>query len=336
MIAGARKLQTLSLAVAIAGAIIAAPGKSSASMIVAASSAMTLTPQQRAQGITVEDLENNPKKIGNITATIERNSKSRFKFSGMLSYGVREDLAMERSPFIATHRMLLLGSMTVLDRAVITGFDDEMANEMVTVNVAASGQFMTLDQEVQGHVHGGPVETSDVDVSASRAFEFSKILDASNILDLSIGSSIPTSEASQFEGVTAVPYASLGWALGFQGGRYNVQQSLSADYTVNKFAFSPTTREINSDSSIGYTVSTSARLGGGFRVTVGGTARMVHHLDETMTAALSNFQILSWTKGFATVTLRHTNGSRAEDHQSSMWFVDEYKRIVSLGLSVRF
>jgi hypothetical protein len=37
-----------------------------------------------------------------------------------------------------------------------------------------------------------------------------------------------------------------------------------------------------------------------------------------------------------TVTLRHTNGSRAEDHQTSLWFVDEYKRIVSLGMSVRF
>lgn len=328
-----RKLQVVLL---VFGTIIGVASESSASTIVAATSAMTLTPQQRAQGITVEDLEANPKKLGNMTTSIDRNESSRFRFSGMLNYGARQDLAVARTPFIATHRMLLMGSVTMLDRPAIIGFDDELANELLTVNVATSGQFTTLDQEVQGNVHSGPIETADVDLSASRAFEFAKIMDASNILDLSIGSSLPTSEASQFEGVTAVPYASAGWALGFQGGRYNVSQSISADYIVNKFAYSPTTHEINGDYSGGYTLSTSARLGGGFRFTVGGTARMVHHLDDTMTAALSNFQILSWTKGFVTVTLRHTNGSRAEDHQTSMWFVDEYKRIVSLGISVRF
>jgi hypothetical protein len=329
----ARPLQVVILASAT---IFAMSSESSASMVVASTSAMTLTPQQRAQGITVEDLEANPKKLGSLTTTIDRNASSRFRFSGMVSYGARQDLAAERTPFIATHRMLLMGTVTILDRPAIIGFDDELANEMVTMNVAASGQFTTLDQEVQGNVHGGPVEPADVDVSASRAFEFAKLMGASNILDVSVGSSIPTSEASQFEGVTAVPYASLGWALGFQGGRYNVSQSLSADYVVNKFAYSPTTYEVNGDYSGGYTLSTSARIGGGFRFTVGGTARMVHHLDDTMTAALSNFQILSWTRGFVTVTLRHTNGSRAEDHQTSLWFVDEYKRIVSLGMSVRF
>ncbi len=322
--------------VATVAIVILSGERSFGAVTVAATSAITLTPQQRAQGITVEDLEANSKKFGSLSTSVGRATKSRFRFSGMLSYGVRQDLALQREPFIATHRMLLMGSVTVLDRAAIIGFDDELTNEVITLNVAGSGQFTTLDREVQGNVYGSPIASSDFDISASRAFEFSKIMDASNILDVSIGTTLPTSDDTQYEGISAVPYVSLGWALGFQGGRYNISQTLSADYIVNKFAYSPVTREVNPDSSAGYSISTSARLGGGFRFTVGGTARLVHYLDDSTTPAISNFQILSWTKSFATVTLRHTNGARAEDHQSSFWFTDEYKRLVSLGLSVRF
>ncbi len=307
-----------------------------AGVTVAAQSAPVLTPQQRALGLTAEDLEANPKTVGNLSATINRNKASRYMFSGMLTYALRQDLALERSPTISTHRILGTTSVTILDRPVIAGFDDELASELVTLSLAASGQFSTVGNEIQGHVHGGPVESADLDISASRALEFKSILGASNTVDFSLGSTLPTSESTQYEGIVAVPYATLGWALGFQGGRYNVTQSLSADYIVNKYSHSPVTREVNADASGGYSIATSARLGAGFRFTVGGAARLIRHLDDSTTSALSNFQILSWTRGFATVTLRHANGARAEDRQSNLWFVDEYRRIVSLGVSVRF
>lgn len=311
-----------------------------AASLTVASPAFAITPQQRAQGLTTEDLEANKKKLGDVveqlTTKVSRESESRFRFDGMLSYGIRQDFAQERSPILSTHRLLAGTSLTILDKPVIRGVDDELANEVVTFNLAASAQFLTLGQEIQGTVNGGAMQAGDIDVSASRSFSLKKLADATNSLDLSIGSTVPTSEDSRYEGVVAVPYASLGWALGFLGGRYNLTQSISTDYIFNRFEFSPTTREVNPDSSIGYSISTSARLGAGFRFTVGGGARLIHHLDESVTAAFNNFQILSWTKGFATITLRHSNGSRAEDHLSSFWFVDEYRRVISLGLSVRF
>lgn len=305
-------------------------------VMVAASPTTSLTPQQRALGITLEDLEANPKKIGNITATLSRKDESRFRLSGMLNYSFRQDIAEQRDASIATHRVLGTTSLTILDRAVITGVDDDTAKEIVTLNLAASGQFKTVGQEIEGNVHGGPMQASDIDLSASRALEFSPLLGASSVLDLSVGSTIPTSESTQYEGIIAVPYASLGWALGFQGGRYNLTQGLSADYIINTYSHSPLTREVNAESSAGYTISASTRLGAGFRFTVGGSARLVRHLDDSTTSALANYQILSWTKGFTTITLRHTNGARAEDRQANLWFVDEYRRILSLGLSVRF
>lgn len=307
-------------------ALVFAPMMATASM---------LTPQQRALGITTEDLEANAKKLGNLSTRLNQKS-SRFKFAGMTTYALRQDLATEISPSIATHRILGLGSVTILDRPVVAGFDDEFASDLVTLNFAASGQFKTIGSEIQGNVQGGPVDASDIDVSASRSFQMNALASADSYLDLTLGSTVPTSDSTRYEGIQAVPYANLGWALSFQGGRYNLTQSLSADYVINTFSMSPTTREANQSLSSGYTVSTSARLGAGFRLTVGGAAHLVNYLDQTTTTALSNFQILSWTKGFTTVSLRHTNGARAEDHQSSLWFIDEYRRLISLGVSVRF
>lgn len=302
--------------------------------------AHAVTPQQRAQGLTAEDLEANKKTVMSVASQLSTKvapaKSSPHKFGGMMSYGLRQDVAQERSPVLSNHRVLGNFSFTVFDRPVTVGFDDDLAQELITLNISAAAQFATLGQEVQGNVNGGPVDASDLDVSASRGFEFDKLAGASNAMDLTLGSAFPTSLPTLYEGVNAVPYANASWALGFQGGRFNITQSVSGDYTVNKYSHSPVTREVNSDSSAGYTIAGSTRLGAGFRFTIGGSARLVHHFDNTVTDALSNFQILSWTRGFATITLRHSNGSRADDHQSSLWFVDEYRRIISLGLSVRF
>lgn len=306
-----------------------------AASLVTHAEASMLTPQQRALGITTEDLEANSKKLGNISTRLNQRA-SRFKFSGMATYGLRQDLAAPLSPSISTHRILGMASVAILDRPVVAGFDDDFARDVVTLNLAASGQMKTVGSEIQGNVQGGPVDASDVDLSASRSFDLNSLGAADSYLDLTLGSTVPTSDSTRFEGIVAVPYANLGWALSFQGGRFNLTQSLSADYVINTFSKSPTTLETNQSLSTGYTVSTSARLGSGFRFTVGGAAHLVNYLDDTATTALSNFQILSWTRGFTTVSLRHSNGARAEDNQSTLWFVDEYRRLISLGVSVRF
>jgi hypothetical protein len=113
-------------------------------------------------------------------------------------------------------------------------------------------------------------------------------------------------------------------------------QTVSADYIVNQYEYSPVSREVNSEGSAGYSAFGTIRFGSGFRFRAGGNARIIRHLDGTNTSALSNVQSLTWTDGNFSVTVSHSNGARAEDRETSMWFVDEYRRILSLGLSARF
>lgn len=326
------------LQIAIAGVLAGTLGSA---MIGVGPKAMAQTSLQRAQGgVTAEDLEaanqaQREAKAGQLATAIANGKARRLLTSGMASYSIRQDLLEPKSEMTARHRLAALGSVTLMDRAVVKGLNDDEANEVVSLSASVSGQFFTIGREIDGGLHG-PIEMADVDLALSRGFVLPKMLGASSIADLVVGTTIPTSEEAQYGGIGAVPYTTASLALSFQGGRYNLNQSVSAVYVFNSYTHSPTKREINADALTDYSISTSARLGAGFRFTVGGAARVVHYLDDTATSRLSNFQILSWTRRATTVSLRHENGARSEDRDAVMWFVDEYRRIVSLSLSVRF
>lgn len=268
-----------------------------------------------------------------IAPTTER---TRLDLNSLLTYSVRQDQAQPREPKSALHRLQATGTLTFLDRPVIKGFDDEFAEEIVTLAFVVGGQMTTIANEIDATSGSGPAELSDVDFSASRSFPLNSILGARSSLEASLGVSLPTSLASQYEAVRAVPYAAMTWAMLFEGGRYGLTQTLSGDYIVNEYEYSPVSREINALGSTGYSIAGTVRLGRGFRVRVGGNARIISYLDGTNTSVLSNVQSLSWTDGKHSITASYSNGARAEDRETSMWFVDEYRRVISLALSVRF
>lgn len=282
------------------------------------------------------DEEGKKQKSAMTTVNVRSAERTRLDVSSLLSYSVRQDLAQAREPKSATHRFSAAMTVTLLDRPVSKGFDDEFADELATFGAMIGGQMTTVANEIDATGGNGPAEVSDLDLSVSQGFKLNSVWGGKSSVETTGGLSLPTSLASQYEGISAVPYASLTWALLFQGGRYGIMQTVSADYIVNQYEYSPVSREVNSDGSVGYSAFGTIRFGSGFRFRAGGTARIIRHLDGTNTSALSNVQSLSWTDGKFSVTLSHSNGSRAEDHETSMWFVDEYRRILSLGLSARF
>ena len=283
-----------------------------------------------------EDAKKKPSTSLTTSVNVSSPGRSRFDISSLLSYSVRQDLAQAREPKSATHRFSASMTVTLLDRPVIKGFDDDFADEVATFGAMIGGQMTTIANEIDATGGNGPAEVSDLDLSVSRGFKLNSIWGARSSVETTGGVSLPTSLASQYEGVTAVPYATLTWAMLFQGGRYGIMQTVSADYIVNKYEFNPVLREVNSEGSAGYSAFGTVRLGSGFRFRAGGSARIIRYLDGTNTSALSNVQSLTWTDGNFSVTVSHSNGARAEDRETSMWFVDEYRRILSLGLSARF
>lgn len=285
-----------------------------------------------------KDLAKDGKSASNVALMETRQSNaaaSRWSFGSILGYSARTDMAQTRDPQIFNHRLSLGGSITLADHPVVRGFDDELAEEIATLSISMAGQYMTIGSEIESNRNGN-FELADLDVSLSRSMELQTLWQAKNMIEVAIGSSMPTSVASQYEGVRSIPYFSGTWILSFRGGLLTLTQGLSADYTANSFDFSPTTKEINSDMSAGYSIGGSVRLGGGLKFSVGGSSRLIHHLDGTTTNALNNSQALSWSRGNFTASLRHTNGSRAEDRETDLWFLDQYRNVFSFSLMARF
>lgn len=268
------------------------------------------------------------------TATTSQ-AGTRLSSSSSLGYSVRSDLAQEREPRVFSHRLSLGAALTLLDRKVTPGFDEELADEVVTGSVALAGQYTTLGAETV-ETQDGIIEMSDLDISLSRAVRLNDIFSARNTLEFVGGNVLPTSTASQYEGVRFAPYLSTIWSLSFRGGLAGLTQAFVADHTVNSFRFSPTTRIINSDLSYLYNVGLTVRLGGGFKLGIGGNARLTHFMDDTLTSSLGNETSVSWSRDGYVVSIKQFNGARAEDKQTNLWFVDEYRRVLSLNLMARF
>lgn len=296
-------------------------------LLVGITSILCLTFAKQAQARSERNLK---------TVNTRSPERTRYDLGSLLSYSIRQDLAQAREPKLATHRFSASMTLTLLDRPVIRGFDDEFADEVATFGLMIAGQMVTVANEIDATGGNGLAEVSDLELSVSKSFKLNSVFGARSSFETTGGVSLPTSLASQFEAVSAVPYVALTWAMSFQGGRYGITQTFSTDYIVNQYEFSPVSREVNSDGSAGYSAFGTVRLGYGFRFRAGGNARIVRYLDGTNTATLSNVQSLTWTDGSFSVTASHSNGARAEDRETSMWFVDEYRRIISLGLSARF
>lgn len=270
-----------------------------------------------------------------LSTAITSHAGSRLTTSSSLAYTVRGDIAQEREPRVLSHRLSVGTSLTLLDRKVVQGFDDELADEILTGSLAFAGQYTSVGQEIE-ETQDGVLEMTDLDFSLSRSLHMNDLGPARSTLDLVAGNVFPTSTATQYEGVQSVPYLSIASTLGFRGGLVNLSQSASTEYTVNTFRFSPTTRTINSDLSYSYNLGVSLRLGSGFKLGLGGNVRLTHFMDETLTSNLGNSQSLSWSRESYTIALRHTNGARPEDKQTNLWFIDEYKRVLSLSVMARF
>lgn len=263
---------------------------------------------------------------------------SQFNYSPSALYSVRQDFAQPRDPKTTLSRLQFSNSLTIYNQKIEKDFDEELADEIVSLSLKIGAQYTMIGTEIDAtnpDSYNG-LELSDLDFSAAKSIKLNSFYGAKSSLDISIGTSLPTSLESQYEGIHAVPYADITWLLGFRNNTYSLTQSLSTDYISNEYNYSPVTREVNPESSLGYLISMGARLGYGFRLIVGGTARIIHYYDTTNTLALSNTQTLSWSNGRVSAKLTYSNGARPQDRETTMWFTDEYRRFLSLSAMVRF
>lgn len=149
------------------------------------------------------------------------------------------------------------------------------------------------------------------------------------------------SEESRFRG-----YRSVTTAQGILTTTFypwlSVKNSVSAGYLWNRYRFSPVTTgktkagDVNPDGFYSYRFSPILRLGKAVRFTPSLTVRGTHFMDGTNTYDFGNSYTLSYSARTWSTYLKYINLGYADRGETNVWFVDQYRGLLELGLTYNF
>lgn len=250
----------------------------------------------------------------------------RFSPGGSLGYAVSTDLAQARSPRLYNH-MLMAGLSLGVN-------DVESGNEMFSLGLDFTGEYRSLGSEIEDR--GRAIELADTDLSIGKAFKLGHWLEGRHKFVLSGVGSLPTSEDSRFEGIKGIFLLSGKVDSDFRGGRLGLNNGLTAFGYAQTYRESPVSGRINPASALAYSLTGRLRLPWGLKFLVGASAKMTHYLDSTQTLSFNNYQMLSFYWNHFRASLKHSNGNHLNERTVSLWYIDEYRRMVSFSMGYDF
>lgn len=253
-----------------------------------------------------------------------------------LAYNVGSDLAEQDEPRVYTNKLTAGFGTSFLD--------PRSGDERFSLGLKLGAQYKTLNGEIDtGRRTDGDessrldaFELADAEASVSKDVSLGAAVHGNHTLGLNGGFSLPTSRDSRLDGVQGVPFLGAELESAFAGKRFLLTNGLSSFYIMNTYLYSPVTREINPDAGLIYSLSARLRLLKHLTATAGGSVKGTHHLDDSNAMGFGNFQALTFAMGGFSTTLRHSNGSHLSDRDIELWYIDRYRRMVSLNLEYRF
>lgn len=179
---------------------------------------------------------------------------------------------------------------------------------------------------------------SDIGLSVLRTFP---VINDKNNLSAIFGTDILVSEVSRYRGYRSV-FSLAGILSTSVKSWLTVRNSLSAGYIWNRYRFSPVTSggtrigDINKDGYYAYALSPMIRLYRGLNISAAVSVRGTHYMDNTNTYDFGNSYTLSYARGAGSAYLKYINRGYADRGETNVWFVDEYRSLLELGLTYNF
>ena len=252
--------------------------------------------------------------------------KSPIEWGGGVGYAISSDFAAEREPRVYTHK--LKGGVGASFKDTATG------EEIVNGSLGLEGQYTSLDRDIE---EGREViELSDISLGLGKSIGLPKAGRVENSLEFGVGATIPISTESQYQAIKTIP--SAGVTLGSQfSKRYAMKNTIEGDYLIQEYTHSPISGEVNMEGGLNYGLSFSARITKKFTALLGGGARISRFTDGTQVTSFNNSQAVAFKHKQISASVRHVNGNHAGHNDDvEIWYVDEYRRILSFNLGYEF
>lgn len=244
---------------------------------------------------------------------VKQQQPEKSKWGYLVSYRLASDLQEQRSSKTLMHE-------------IVAGISYRLARDL-EFSASLSGNYDSEGSEVL--VDGQHTESYMGDVSlglSSRIDQFS----------WSVANEFPTSPYSRAEGYNSVTQGSISYGFNFFERRFSVVPGLLGYYIWNKYETSPTTLTTNKMGSVRATLLFSAKIWRGLSARTMVGVQSTRYADGSSDVAARNSIGLANTWKNLTMSIDFSNGTYADREETQIWFVDKYRRIVSLRLVMSF
>ena len=244
--------------------------------------------------------------------SLDIHKRKESKWGFVTNYRVSNDLQDRKSSKTLAHE---------LGAGVRYRLMDDVHIQMgITANYDSEGSEVLVDgQSAEGYM-------GDVSLGVSSRCEQ---------INWSVDNEFPTSPYSRAEGYSSVTQGSMNYTYRFYE-RFSITPGLLGFYIWNRYEKSATTLTTNKMGSLRANLLLSVKIWQGFSFRIGGGLQTTRYTDGTSETSARNSVGFGYAWKNLTAGLDFSNGTYADREETQLWFVDKYRRIVSLRLALSF
>lgn len=238
-----------------------------------------------------------------------------------MGYRLGTDLAEKLEPRSYTHGVLFSLGYSFNQR---TGLLFSLGANTQTVN----GQIFKDQQQDYA-------ETVGLDPSIGLNLNSSKAIWGRHVITGGVNVTPLIDEISQRQGYQGVMGANAALALHFWKKFYSLSQNISYSHLFNEFFYN-TNAKPNPENNVVYGMSHNFQISRTFSFGANFGIKVTEYLDGFIGYSYNNSQSIAWQNGGWKARLSYENGGFTQDGQVEMWYLDKYRRLVSLGAGYEF
>jgi len=246
-------------------------------------------------------------------------AKAEGPWSSLIRYSALTDYADNRTPRSYVHSVM--GTLAY-------AFDDHWS-----VEVVAGARAETID----GQISKGREQTYDETLGPSTSFALNwegKFWDEDKYGIYLEGEPL-WDEASRQEGYKGIVGVGVNSSMRFFNKRYILTNDLSISELLNTYHYGSNLSP-NPDYFYTYKLSNVIKIYRGLRASYTFGAKVTRYMDDFVGYSYSNSVGLSYVWPHLSVSLAYDNGGFTDEGDISLWYIDQYRRLVRLAVGYTF
>lgn len=240
-------------------------------------------------------------------------------WKGSIRYGVLSDFADNRNPRAYTH--------------AASGQLSYNFGKYWSIGLGVGARAQTIG----GQISKGREQTYDevLSPSSSVSVAFSNTFWSRHKYSLFVDGEPLWDEASRLEGYKAILGGGGSLSANFWAKRLSFIQMLTLHELVNSYAYG-SSGTANPDYFYTYKITGALKFYKSFTASYSFGAKVTRYMDDFIGYSYSNSAALSHAWSQLTVTLSYENGGFTDEGDISLWYIDEFRRLVRLSMGYQF